>query len=304
MKIIDSHAHIVVCIAGFGQQGELRALGDGSGRARYADGTVIQLLPERYGDRVTAEDLIAEMDRQGVEKAVLLQGNYYGFQNLATWEAMRKYPHRLTGAAMYDPYALGKEAVREHLFERLGFSAVKFECSVGSGLMALHPELRFDDPVMDDAIGYAAERGCVIILDIGKCLSPSWQIEAVRREIQKYADASFVLCHLLAPAAKDRDVWRQAMERLALPNVRMDISSLPHNLRPDEYPWPRTRQWLLEARDMLGAERLLFGTDFPSALKEAPYEHYVNYILEADGFSSEEKELILYGNADQVFFSR
>ena len=190
MKIIDSHVHIVECIAGFGQQGELRALGDGSGRARYADGTVIQLLPETFRqDRVTAEDLIAEMDAQGVEKAVLLQGNYYGFQNLATWEAMQKYPDRLTGAAMYDPYARGKDAVRAHLFERLGFSAVKFECSVGSGLMALHPELRFDDPVMDDAIGYAAEQGHVIILDIGKCQSPSWQIEAVRKEIVKYSGA-------------------------------------------------------------------------------------------------------------------
>ena len=303
MKIIDSHVHIVECVAGYGEKGELRALGDGSGRARYADGTVIQLLPDWFHDRVTAEDLISEMDRQGVEKAVLLQGNYYGFQNLASWEAMQKYPNRLTGAAMYDPYARGKEEVREHLFERLGFPAVKFECSVGSGLMALHPELRFDDPVMDDAIGYAAEHGQVIILDIGKCLSPSWQIEAVRKEILKYPGASFVLCHLLAPAAKDGAVWKQAMERLALPNVSMDLSSLPHNLRPDDYPWPRTRQWLREARDILGAERMIFGTDYPSALKEAPYEHYVNYILEADGFSLSEKELILGENADRVFFS-
>ena len=120
-----------------------------------------------------------------------------------------------------------------------------------------------DDAVMDDAIGYAAEHGHVIILDIGKCGSPSWQIEAVRREIVKYARASFVLCHLLAPAAGDFEVWKQAVERLALPNVRFDLSSLPHNLRPDDYPWPRTRRWLLEARDILGAERLLFGTDYP-----------------------------------------
>ena len=57
------------------------------------------------------------------------------------------------------------------------------------------------------------------------------------------------------------------------------------------------------ARDILGAERMIFGTDYPSALKEAPYEHYVNYILEADGFSLSEKELILGENADRVFFS-
>ena len=303
MDIIDCHVHIVETIAGFGREGELRAVGDGSGRARYAGGSVIQLLPRQFGaDRVTARDLIALMDEQGVDRAVLLQGNYYGFQNLASWEAMEDYPQRLTGAAMYDPYAQGASQVRAHLFEDLAFPAVKFECSVGSGLMALHPQLQLDDAVMDEAFSYAAQRGQVIILDIGKYASPSWQIEAARREILKYPSATFVLCHLLAPSDRDHDIWRQAMERLALPNVWMDISSLSHNLR-DQAPWPKTRQWLAEARDILGADRLLFGTDFPSALNEAPYEEYIRCVRDAACFSEEEKALILCENAQEVFFS-
>lgn len=302
MGIIDCHVHIVETIAGFGREGELRSLGDGSGRARYASGSVIQLLPEDFhADQVTVRDLIAQMDEQGVERAVLLQGNYYGFQNLASWEAMEAYPRRLTGAAMYDPYAQGAEQVRAHLFEELAFPAVKFECSVGSGLMALHPQLRLDDAVMDQALGYAAGHGQVVILDIGKCGSPSWQIEAVRREIVKYPETVFVLCHLLAPSDRDHDLWRRAMERLALPNVWMDISSLQHNLR-DEAPWTKTQRWLAQARELLGADRLLFGTDFPSALKEAPYEEYIRCVREAEDFSAEEKELILRENAERVFF--
>ena len=303
MKIIDSHAHIVQYIAGTGNEGELRALGDGSGRALYASGSLVQMIPEEFHkDCVTPEDLIGEMDRNEVEKAVLLQGNFYGFQNQYTWDAMQKYPDRLTGAAMYDPYACGKERVRTHLFEELGFDKVKFECSIGSGLMALHGELRMNDEIMDDAIRYAAERGQVIILDIGKCGSPSWQIEAVREEIEKYPDAVFVLCHLLAPSDRDGEVWLPAMERLALPNVWMDTSSLSHNLRPDDYPYPKTIRALAQARDILGADKLLFGTDYPSALKEAPYENYVNFLLESDLFDAAEKQAILHDNAEKVFF--
>ena len=62
MKIIDSHAHIVQYIAGTGNEGELRALGDGSGRALYASGSLVQMIPEEFHkDCVTPEDLIAEV---------------------------------------------------------------------------------------------------------------------------------------------------------------------------------------------------------------------------------------------------
>ncbi|MBQ9010527.1 MAG: amidohydrolase [Clostridia bacterium] len=304
MRIIDSHVHIVSAIAGTGEEGELRAVGDGSGRARYATGSVIQLIPECIGaDRVTAEDLIGEMDRNGVERAVLLQGNYYGFQNLATWDAMQQYPDRLTGAAMYDPYAAGMKRVRAHLFEDLGFRAVKFELSIGSGLTGLHPALRLEDEVMREAVDYAAGHGQVIILDIGKFGSPSWQVEAARNLAVSHPETRFVFCHLLAPngKAEDEGQWLWAMERLALPNVWMDISSLTHNIRPDPEPYRKTATYLEKSAGILGASRLLFGTDYPSVLKEYRYEECVNMVMNA-AFTEQEKEGILYGNARNLFF--
>lgn len=304
VRIIDSHVHIVSTIAGTGEEGELRALGDGSGRARYATGSVIQLIPECFGaDRVTAEDLIREMDENGVERAVLLQGNYYGFQNLATWDAMQRYPDRLTGAAMYDPYAAGMKRVRAHLFEELSFKAVKFELSIGSGLTGLHPALRLNDEVMTEAIDYAAGLGQVIILDIGKFSSPSWQVDAARRLVIAHPEACFVFCHLLAPNGREEneDQWQKALECLALPNVWMDISSLTHNIRPDPKPYRKTAAYLEKAAGILGADKLLFGTDYPSVLKEYSYEECVNMVLAAR-FPDKDKEDILYGNASRLFF--
>ena len=68
------------------------------------------------------------MDGNGVEKAVLLQGNYFGFQNLYSMEAVKKYPDRFRAAASYD-LCRGREQIRKHLFEDLGFPIVKFEVS-------------------------------------------------------------------------------------------------------------------------------------------------------------------------------
>lgn len=104
MKIIDSHAHIVQYIAGIGSGGELRSIG--GGMARYANGQVVRMIPEQFHtDGVSPEQLLKSwMRTEG--KSVLLQGNFYGFQNYYTWEAVKKYPNRFIGAASYDPYSL------------------------------------------------------------------------------------------------------------------------------------------------------------------------------------------------------
>ena len=157
MKIIDAHAHVVQYIAGFTSRGELR--GVGGGRARYADGSEFQMIPEKFGGSFTADDMISVMDGNGVEKAVLLQGQFFGFQNEYTAEAVKKYPNRLIGAGSYDPFCAKAEDVKRRLFHELGFKAVKFEVSNGSGLMAYHLPIDLDGEVMNACYRHAADNG-------------------------------------------------------------------------------------------------------------------------------------------------
>lgn len=301
MKIIDSHAHLVQYIAGVGAGGELRSIGNGM--ARYANGSIVRMIPEEFHtDGVSPEQLLKAMDQNGVEKAVLLQGNFYGFQNHYTWEAMKKYPGRFTGAASYDPWSAGKDGIRKHLFEELGFRIVKFEMSVGSGLMGSHPDFQVDGEVMDEAFSYACRNGHVIVVDMGKCRSPSWQIDGLVKEIRRYPDAKWVACHLLAPSARDEDVLAEALKKLRLPNLWFDLSSLVHNCRPDPEPYARALHYVELARDLAGADKLMFGTDFPSALKEDSYGNYIRYLEEAKKLTDQEKEQIFYQNAEYVYF--
>ena len=174
MKIIDSHAHIVQYIAGIGSGGELRSIG--GGMARYANGQVVRMIPEQFQtDGVSPEQLLEIMDENGVEKSVLLQGNFYGFQNYYTWEAVKKYPNRFIGAASYDPYSFDRDGIRRFLFEELGFKIEKFEVSTGSGVMATHPDFLIDGELMEEAFSYGERMGHVMVIDIGKCGSKSWQ---------------------------------------------------------------------------------------------------------------------------------
>ena len=292
-RIIDSHAHLVQYIAGTGAGGELRSIGNGM--AVYANGQTVRMIPKEFGgDQVTPEHLIQVMDKNGVEKAVLLQGNFYGYQNFYTHLAVKKYPDRFAGAGAYDPFSRDKDGIRRYLFEELGFKIEKFEVSTGSGLMAIHPELKLDGPVMDEACSYACDHGHVFVIDIGKCGSDSWQVPELCNLVKRYPEMKFVACHLLAPSNKDKDRLRWALEQLQLPNLWFDLSSVVHNCRPDEYPYPKAIEFIQLAKEMVGAEKLMFGTDFPSALKEDVYGHYVGFIAVSTVFTYLEKEQIFY----------
>ncbi|MCM1148500.1 MAG: amidohydrolase [Butyricicoccus sp.] len=301
MKIIDAHAHVVQCIAGTGSQGELRPCG--GGRAVYATGSVFQILPPEIGEYDAApEALLRVMDAHGVEKAVLLQGNYFGFQNLYTWEAMQKYPDRFTGAAAYDPFSAQAERIKAHLFDQLGFRIVKFEVSSGSGLMANHPPVDLDGEVMHAAYRHAAERNLIFVIDIGKPRSVSWQADALARAIARYPELRFVVCHLLSPQLGDGELLRRSLERLALPNVWFDLAALCSNCKPEPFPYPTARGYVLDAVNIVGADRLLWGSDMPSAMTWDSYRHFIDFIALHPGLGQEDREKILSGNAERLFF--
>lgn len=302
-KVIDAHMHLVQYIAGTGAGGELRFVGNGM--AEYASGERFQMLPERFASGVvTAEDMLALMDENGVERSVLLQGNYFGFQNLYSMEAARKYPERFAAAASYDPYSRKKALIRRHLFEELGFGIVKFELSTGSGMMSNHFTLPLDGEVLKPEFDYADEHGLVCVVDIGKCGSESWQVDALRRVVLAHPHMRFVVCHLLAAAMKDEDKLCEGLAKLKLPNVWFDLAAVPHNCQPDAFPYPNALHYLQLGIDLIGADRMIFGTDAPSTLKEDSYAHLIDWIAEAPTLSKEEKDLILYRNAEQVYFSR
>lgn len=302
MKIIDAHAHVVQYIAGFTSRGELR--GVGGGRARYADGSEFQMIPEKFGGSFTADDMISVMDGNGVEKAVLLQGQFFGFQNEYTAEAVKKYPNRLIGAGSYDPFCAKAEDVKRRLFKELGFKAVKFEVSNGSGLMAYHPPVDLDGEVMNACYRHAADNGLTVVMDIGRPRNCCWQVDALAAVVKRYPSVTFVICHLLAPQRTDVALLGGALSKLARPNVYFDLASLASNQQPETYPYPTAVEHLETAKRVVGADRLMFGTDMPSNLCRDTYAHLTDYIKLSGVFTDRELDDIFYNTANAVYFGK
>ncbi|MDD3368194.1 MAG: amidohydrolase family protein [Lachnospiraceae bacterium] len=299
MRMIDTHVHIFPKLQGFHGKGELVPIGNGKGR--WATGEVVNMIPSELGtDSFTMDSCHEFLQKNGVDKAVLLQGNFYGFQNEYIAEAVKKYPDMFVGAGIFDPLSPYADMIYERLTKELNYKVLKFECSSGCGLMTYHHPFALDQ-VFDHVVSNCRKNGQVIALDIGSPGMASFQPEAVSRLADTYPEVKIVVCHLLAPSTKDEAILEQSLKVLKKNNIYFDLAALPFNVKPDVYPYPTALRYIKMAKDIVGADHLMWGTDLPSVMCYDTYTHLKDFLEQCPGFSQEELESVYYKTALEVY---
>ena len=234
MKKIDAHLHLAKVLAGYCRRGELRAVG--GGRAQWGNGDVFQLLPTtgEYGDdSFTAEQALAIMDRNDVERAVLMNGSMYGLQNIYHEELLKKYPDRFCPSCEVDPFMTQHVEMLKRFFEEKHFHLLKIEVSSGGGLMGCHDPFDLSGDRMMEMYKIVEKNHGVVALDVGDIYMESHQTTALFRIADRCPDLKLVVCHLLAPAREKRREWLAELEILKQANVWFDIAAIPKILSPD-----------------------------------------------------------------------
>lgn len=306
--IIDAHAHIMTSVRGTTARGPTRSLP--WGKIRWGDET-IQLLPP-FNERTTfpAEALLAQMDWAGVDRAVLLQGPFYGEANAYVASAVARFPDRFVGAFAPDPLAPNVNGQFQQCVEEYGLCIVKFELSEPTGLTGLYPDLRIDAPEFEWIYETAQREGLVITFDLGKIGSRAYQTEAVATIAARYPELTIVIAHLAQPPiGKSQDAelnekWRQQILLGRMPNVYFDLSALPaYSADFDEYPYPLAQDYIRRAVELIGAEKVMWGTDAPGLLTSGSYRQLLNYVRLHCNFLSEGEMAGLLGlNALRVYW--
>ena len=92
------------------------------------------------------------------------------------------------------------------------------------------------------------------------------------------------------------------MKALNLDNVVFDLASLSSNQKPEPYPYPTAIWFIKEAMHILGADRMMWGSDLPSNLCKDTYRHLFDYILVSSAFTESEKESMLWRTAERIYF--
>lgn len=307
--LIDAHSHIFPEVNGSNREGPTR--GAGYGRVAVGDRR-IQVLPPLCRDTMhTAEMLLIHLDYVGLDKAVLLQGPFYGECNAFVREAVRSYPDRFIGFAYLDPWLSQSHSCLQEICACREFAGVKLEFSEATGLCGIHPGSKLDDPQIEWLWEGLQTHNMLLVIDLGAVGSPSYQTSELRKVATRFPELTIVIAHLAQPspavmADKDaRGLWRKQIELGLLPNIYFDTASLPAYVAEEGYPFPTAGQYIREAIRHIGAGKVMWGTDIPALLSVATYKQLLGAIrLQLSSLDYSAQAQVLGENARKVFTRR
>lgn len=305
--LIDVHAHVFPRVRGLTRKGSTRSLG--YGLVAEGNETVRVLPPYNSETAYTPEMLMVNMGWAGVDKAVLLQGSFYGEWNDYAIEAVHRYPGKLCAMAYLDPWSNGCKDALARLIDLEVFSGIKLECSEASGFCGIYPNARLDDPGLEWLWQKLQHLGLILVLDLGAVGSLSYQTSAIYRLAGNYPDFKIVIAHLAQPRpsveadAKSLKLWEEQLALGLLPNVWFDCAALPAYLPLETFPFPTAGRYLRMAIEIIGPAKVMWGSDQPGLLVHASLPDLVKMTrFHLDFLSPDDQELVLGGNAQEIYF--
>jgi predicted TIM-barrel fold metal-dependent hydrolase len=241
------------------------------------------------------ERLLAEMDKAGVDAAVIVMPAIYGYDSRYGQAAATDHPSRLGVVGRVDALAADLEDVVGAWRSRPGMLGMRLLAMTAAEGEALAGG-RFD-PLLA-----AAQRHRVPI-----CIYAPRQMPVVLAAARRFPDLALVVDHLGVPQGSTRvgneDPLATLPEVLALaaaPNVSIKVTGVP-SLSSRPYPfhdvWPALRR-VIEA---FRIERVMWGSDFTRTAAHHTYGEAIGYIKDSGELTPVEKRALLGANLRRIF---
>jgi len=243
----------------------------------------------------TPEELLALCRPVGVDRVVLIQMSFYGFDNSYMLDTIAKYPGVFSGVGIVDHHAtdlestmkeLGKRGVRGYRIHAHGDEAARWVDDEGMGRLWRTAK----------ANGWAV---CPLI-------NPT-DLHAVEALCLKYPGTRVVIDHF-ARIGISGTVDEQQLETLCrlarFPEVHVKTSAF-YALGKKKAPYDDLQPMIHRLVDAYTPSRLMWATDCPYQVQEGhQYADSIALIRDRIAFlSPSEKSEILRGTAERVYFS-
>lgn len=91
--------------------------------------------------------------------------------------------------------------------------------------------------------------------------------------------------------------WEEQIMLAGNKNVYVESGGITWLFNSEFYPYPSAVRAIREAIDMVGAEKLMWGSDYPRTITAITYKMSYDFILKTDVLTDKEKALFLGENA-------
>ena len=245
--------------------------------------------------RNTAEVFLSNMDYAQVSAAVVVQEFIDGIQNDYLAEVQKNYPGRFLTCGMVDYLHEGfcEEAIS--LMEQ-GFKGIAIP-----GHRLLGNPLTSDEMMK---MFQEMERRQVLLsitLEDG-----DKQVSELEEVIQEYPDLKIAIGHLgMANPPQtpcwENESWRRQMKLARYEHVMIESGGITWLYNSEFYPFPSAIRAIKEAAELVGMEKLMWGSDYPRTITAITYRMSYDFVLKSQELSGHDKRLFLGENARRFY---
>lgn len=292
MTIIDAHAHLWLRQDTTWNGLAIRT-NEGNGSRSQFLGEERQMLPPFMIDgKNTAEVFLSNMDYAQVGAAVVVQELIDGLQNDYLADVQRCFPDRFFCYGMADYLHDGFYEQARRLLKDEGFSGLAIP-----GHRLLGRPLTSTEMMKMFRLMEAEGKYLSITLADGDT-----QVDELRKVIQECPRLRIAIGHLgMADQPQsppwDNESWRKQILLARNENVMIESGGITWLYNTEFYPFPSAVRAIREAADLVGMDKLMWGSDYPRTITAITYRMSYDFLFRVKGLTDEEIRLFLGENA-------
>lgn len=283
--IIDAHAHLWLRQDTEVDGLPIRTLEQG--RSLFM-GEVRQMVPPFMTDGVnSAEIFLSNLDYARVSAAVITQEFIDGIQNEYLEEVASRYPNRFFVCGMCEFRKPGFFIQAKELIAR-GFKAIKIPAH---RLLLKEGRVMLNSEEMMQMFHYMEDRDVILSIDLADGATQVAEMEDVIRECPRLKIA---IGHFGMVTRPD---WEEQIRLARHPHVMIESGGITWLFNDEFYPFGGAVKAIRRAAELVGMEKLMWGSDYPRTITAITYRMSYDFITKSSELTEDEKRLFLGENA-------
>lgn len=289
-KIVDAHAHLWLVQDTVVNGQRVSPLPNG--RSMFL-GEERQMLPPFMIDgRNTAEVFLSNMDYAQVSAAVITQEFIDGNQNEYLREVAQRWPDRFVVCGLcdfaQDGFLSQARALIDEGFKAIAIPAHRLPMEPGNRVWLNSPEMM--------EMFYLMEQ-CGVILSI-TLADGDTQVAEMEDVIARCPGLKIAIGHFGMVTV---DGWLSQINLARHPNVMIESGGITWLFNSEFYPFEGAVKAIREAADLVGMEKLMWGSDYPRTITAITYRMSYDFIIKSPLLSHDDKRAFLGENAARFY---
>lgn len=288
-KIIDAHSHLWLRQDTSWNGMPVSTLKNG--RSFFLTEEV-QMVPPFMIDGVnSAEVFLSNMNYAQVGGAVVVQEFIDGIQNDYLAKVKSDYPERFFVFGMCDYFKPGFYDTAASLIDS-GFKGIAIP---GHRLILSDGRVNLNSPEMMKMFHLMEDKGVILSLCLAENNLQNGEIKEVIEECPRLKIAIGHFGMVTAPG------WEDQIKLALNDNVMIESGGITWLFNKEFYPFNGAVRAIREAIDMVGADKLMWGSDYPRTITAITYKMSYDFILKTNDLTDREKRLFLGENAEKFY---